>query len=188
MRVKVTPNPEAFKRLRFMNEALKISEGDMRGPVLIRLGQLHRKQMQRIFASQGTEGRAGRWTELEERYAQRKRRTFGRKKILQLTGETKARFTVRTNPAYVQKYLGRGRWVFGAASNVAAAHFHGSPGLAPNQSASAKRIFFGIAPRLPVRDMISKTAAQVAEFAAEFKAWYVQRVRQVLRHFGPRTA
>jgi hypothetical protein len=94
----------------------------------------------------------------------------------------KERFTKAGNPHYVQKYLGAeagGVFQFGAASDVAYAHLHGLPEAAPNQSASARKVFGGRAPRLPVRDMISKTAAQLAAFRKAFTDWYVARVKRV---------
>lgn len=175
---------QAYPRLREAASALRISDADMRGPVLVKMGQLHRKQMLQNFAAQA--GAAGRWAPLNPSYAKRKRKAVGSRKILVLTGDMKARFTKALHPAYHQDYLPvgaqRGVFRFGARSDVAAAHFHGTPSLAPTgSSVTARKIFGGIAPRLPVRDMITKTEAQRRAFIPVFVTWYTARVRQVLR-------
>lgn len=186
MEIRFVPNRPAFKRIRTLQEALVISDGDMAGPVLVRLGQLHRKQQTGIFTSQGATGGAGRWPALNPSYKKRK----GRGKILQLSGDMKKRFTGAKNPAYVQRYVsqggGKGFFQFGAMSNVAAAHRAGNPALAPNQSAAARKVFGGRAPRLPVRDMIKKSPEHMLQFRLTFIQWYHHRVAQVTRHFGRR--
>lgn len=186
--LKIGVNHDGFKRLRSQAEALRVSEADLRGPVLVELGNVHRRQQMKIFTSEGAAGAGGRFARLNERYEKRKKRLFPRRKILHLSGETRERFTKPTNPYYVQEYVSagqaRGVFRFGARSNVAAAHLHGNPALAPEQSATSRKVFGGVAPRLPVRDMISKTAAQVKEFSAALAAWYSKRVRQVIRGQG----
>ena len=189
MKITVTPNPKAFKRIRSINEALRISKGDMAGPVLVRLGQTHIKQQKRIFASQGAEGAGGRFAPLNPRYAARKLSIFGRKKILDLTGNMRRRFTKKSDPSYVQDFIpgskGKGTFRFGARSNIAAAHKAGNPDLAPTPSTTAKGIWGGRAPRLPVRDMITKTGVQVAQLRKRFVDWYrKERLPQVLRNKG----
>ena len=171
MNVCVRTNREGFKRVRTMAEALQLSDGDMRGPVLTLFGQLHRKQTKRIFATEGGEGASGKWPALSPAYAKKKRKLFGRKPILVATGEMKGRFVIPTNPSYFQRYFpqsaGRGLFRFGARSGKGAAH---RTGLGP----------------LPIRDMLTKTAEQVSEFATALVNWYrTKRVPQVLRHFGP---
>lgn len=189
--MKVTPNPNAFKRLRKLSDALKITNGDLAGPVLIRLGQVHRKQETAIFATEGAIGAFGKWPMLNPRYAKRKRRVVGRRKILVLTGDTKGRFTKASSPYYIQRFSptaeGKGIYQFGAASDVAAAHVHGNPGLAPLRSSVAGLVFGGKANRLPIRNMITKTAQQVAEIKTRLVDWYrKERIPQVLRHLGKR--
>ncbi len=137
---------------------------------------------------QGQQEPPGRWAALHKGYAERKRAKFGRKKILQLTGAMKTRFTSANNPFYVQRYLGssahRGTFQFGARSSVAAAHRKGNPALAgaAPKGSKARTIFGGIAKRLPVRDMVSKTLAQRDEFQRRLETWYrKERVPQVLR-------
>lgn len=184
--IKVTTNPDGFKRLREMNEALKISAADYEGPILVELGAIHRQQQLRIFATQGTAGAGGRFAPLEKKYKARKREAFGIKKILQLSGEMKRRFTKRSDPRYFQGFRGDdtgGVFSFGARSSVAAAHRAGKPKLARRAPRAAKSatIFGGIAQKLSIRDMVSKTAAQVEEIREGVRVWYRKRVEQVFR-------
>jgi hypothetical protein len=197
LRVVIKKNPEGFSRVRTQAQALAITSGDFAGPVMVVFGQLHREQELAIFASQGARGGSGRWPALSPSYEKKKsrfRKAAGKgpglvfaigKKIMVLTGDTKARFTVPTNPAYVQRFVPRGTsggvFQFGADSDVAAAHLAGNPSLAPHQSAAANRIFGGFAKRLPVRDVITKSAAQMAAFLPVLKKWYALRVQQVLK-------
>jgi hypothetical protein len=159
----------------------------MTGEVLTVLGVVHRKQQTAIFVSEGATSGGGLFAPLNPRYAARKRKLFGRKKILQLSGDMKARFTLAGNPGYIQKYVGteaKGVFQFGAASDVAAAHLYGNPALAPRQSAAARSVFGGTAPRLPVRDMISKTATQMGALKDALTAWYAARAKRVIRATG----
>ena len=139
--IRVTLNTQAYPRLREAADALRITDGDMAGPVLIVMGNLHRKQQKAIFASQGAAGGTGKWAPLNARYLRQKqaggRRRgggasaslgagfnifsssaalgfSGRGKILVLTGDMKRRFTMASAPEYVQRYLptGGGRGVF----------------------------------------------------------------------------
>ena len=197
MRVVIKKNHAGVQRQMSSVQALTITPGDYAGPVLVLMGQLHREQQLAIFASQGARGGAGKWPALSPSYAAKKsgfRKAAGKgpglvfavgKRIMILTGDTKARFTVPTNPAYVQRFVPRGTsggmFQFGAYSDVAAAHLAGNPALAPNQSHAAKRIFGGFAKRLPVRDVITKSAAQMAAFLSVLKKWYAARDDQVLR-------
>jgi hypothetical protein len=183
--IRVTVNRAAFERQRLAANAMSLKVGDIETS-LTPLGVVHRRQMNAVFASQGAAGAAGRWAALSPDYAKRKRKAFGSRKILQLSGDMKARFTRASHPAYVQRVTRHGErfnYQFGAASDVAAAHLHGAPEMAPNRSSAARRVFFGgLAPHLPVRNMITKTASQFAEFKKAFIVWYANRARQVLRH------
>jgi len=166
MKVKVATNPEGLRRLQAMLKEVHISHKDLGGQILVRLGQLHRKQMARVFASQGAEGGSGRWPKLSPGYAAWKRRYFPGRRILVLSGEMKARFTTPSRPEYVQRFLPRGSggvYQFGAYDEIAARHVKGGD-------------------TLPKRDMISKTAAQIAEFSASIEEWWRKvRVPQVRR-------
>lgn len=183
-------NPYAFERLREKTEELRITKADLAGPVLVEMGELHRRQMNDIFRTEGAAGGAGKFQPLSAAYAIKKKAVAARKKILQLTSDLKDRFTKPKNPNYIQRYIDRGDrgvFQFGARSSVAAAHFFGQPALAgPPASDKAKKVFGGIAPRLPRRDMITKTAEQVTQFRLLFIAWYNKRIAQVTRHTGRR--
>ena len=213
MRVVITENPRAFSRLRNRTEALQISVGDLRGPILRELGMEHRKQQNKIFSTQGGAAASGRWEALSPSYKAKKegrRRTLrkgtggikrfekrtGQKisvgsvsnKILQLTGDMKARFTKKSNASYIQRFSikrqGKGVFEFGAQSDVAAAHFRGKPKLAKTQSSGARAAFGGVAKRLPVRDMVSKTSIQIDAIRRRLKKWYREkRIPQVLKRF-----
>lgn len=191
MHLIVKRNPDGFRPVRTIAEALAISAGDMAGPVLVELGVIHRRQQNRIFATEGAAGGSGRWPALNPSYAARKRARYGRKKILQLTGDTKDRFTKPTNIGYVQRFVprgtsGSGLFQFGAYSTVAAAHYFGNPLLVRLRSRSSRILFGGVAKRLPVRDLITKKAAMVDGFNFGLNTWYQKRVAQVLRNHGPR--
>jgi hypothetical protein len=190
MEVTIQKNPDAFNRLRSFNQALVISVGDFQGPVLIRVGQVHRKQMARIFATSGRAGASGKWKRLNVRYAERKRRVFGNKKILQLSGEMKRKFTKPSHPSYYQDFIESGgtagTFRLGARSSKAAAHILGRSELAPGPSKSSRRIFGGSVNKLPKRDMISKTPRMVEEIRLRIERWYIdERIPQVLRYYAP---
>lgn len=184
--LRATPNAKGMERLRRRTQALAITDGDLRGPVLVRLGQAHRKQQQRIFSSEGAAGGAGPWAPLNPDYEQRKRKLLGRRAKLVLTGRMRARFLTPSDPNYIQEYVatsrGRGVFRFGARSDVAAAHLYGQPELASTRSAAAQVVFGGRAKRLPVRNMIAKTGQQIAELREVVVRWYrEERVPQALR-------
>lgn len=185
MKLHWRPGP-GIKRVRSKLDALRLDDRDMAGPVLVVLGTVHRRQQSDAFVSEGATTAGGRWAALNPLYAARKAKAGGKRKVLQLSGDMKARFISRANRSYIQRFIprggGRGIFQFGAHSDVAAAHRAGAPALAPRQSPQAKRAFGGRAPRMPVRDMLTKTPAQIAEFAVAFKRWYIEkRVPQVLR-------
>lgn len=212
MKLVITKDPNAFKRVRSRAEALLITPKDLRGPVLRELGMEHRKQQNKGFSSEGGTMKSGKWKALNPKYKERKagrRRTLragvggikrfdkrtGSKtpiasvsnKILQLSGDMKARFTKKSNPNYVQRFSikrrGKGVFEFGAQSDVAASHFRGKPGLA-RQSKEASRVFGGVAPQLPVRDMVTKTSTQIAAIRKRFSDWYKnKRIPQAFKRF-----
>lgn len=180
----IRKHPEGFRRIRTVQEGLVLSTADYSGPVLNALGKVHRDQELAIF---GSEGRAnvGGWPALSPPYEAKKKKVT-RRRMLNLSGETKARFTGARHLGYFQRFFPRGTggvFQFGARSSVAAAHLYGKPELAAGiQSTLSRRIFGGTARRLPVRDMITKTAAMVAQLRHEFAVFYAKRVDQVLRH------
>lgn len=166
MRPRVIINPNAFPRLRTMNQALAISDGDYRGPVLTVIGQVHRKQELRIFATQGTAGASGAWPKLSPAYAKRKRKAGFGSRILVRTGAMKATLTQAGGPGYHQSFQRVGAlavFLLGGFSRIAGYHRRGTPPL-------------------PRREMLQKTQAQIAEIRRALFEWYKLRVAQVLRH------
>jgi hypothetical protein len=183
--MKVTPNPAAFERARELTQAIKVSQGDMAGPALRALGTVHRMQEKAIFASRGTVGGYGQWAPLNPDYAKRKRKLVGRKPDLVLTGRMKAAFTMASSGNYVQLYSPRGEGLgivqFGARSAIASAHLTGDPTRAPNTSFTGRRLFGGIAPRLPIRDMITKSNLMIGQLTKAFQEWYLKKANQIVR-------
>lgn len=183
MKLLFTPNEGGLRRLQSIPEALQPRLSD---PALLRaLGATHRKQEVSIFSTEGAAGAGGPWEQLNPRYRARKAKAVGgRKKILELTGTMKAAFTRATSPDYFQQFIPRGAlgiFRFGARSSVAAAHKAGNPLLAPAQSATARKVFGGRAPRLARRDMVTKTPVQLAEMRETLLTWFVNRMKQGLR-------
>lgn len=181
MKIILQPNQAHLQRMREIGPTLRAGLS-MADPSLLRaLGVVHRRQEARIFASEGAEGAGGPWTPLDPGYAERKAKAAGsRKKILQLSGDMKTALTKRGDPRYVEQFIPKGNlglFRFGAHSDVANAHLHGNPALAPQQSAVAKKVFGGRAPRLPVRDPITKTPAMLAEMREALRVWYVARLK-----------
>lgn len=186
-RIKV--DPLTAGRLRKRADALRITLADMQGPVLVRLGQAHRAQEKMIWSSRGGAGGRGVWPALNPRYAARKRKVFGRAPLMVLTGNTKRRFTEAFHPAYVQRFVPRGAnrgvFQFGAYSDIASAHYLGNPSLAPYPFIEARRVFGGRAPRLPIRDVITKSPTMLAQLRRRLVEWYaMERIPQVLRQAG----
>lgn len=156
-------NPQGFQRLRTLQEAFVVTEADKAGPLLRRLGQIHRAQERRIFATEGAAGRSGKWAALKPAYLAWKIRQLGAAgKILVLSGETKERFVTPTRPEYIQRYVSPGMQ-FGARSEVAGFHVRGSG-------------------KLPRRDMVSKTETMLEELREGIIRWWTdERLPQIQR-------
>jgi hypothetical protein len=198
MGFRVDVNRRGFERLRHGISLLEITEGDMQGPVLTRAAQVHRKQEREIFATEGAAGGGGTWAGLSPAYAARKRAAMlaGRKerkeaktlvgkikslvqgakdrpismKVLIWSGDMRDRFLTPGRPEYVERYIstspGRGSFQFGAASTIASYHKAGGA-------------------HLPVRDMVTKSRAQVIEILDSVVKWYRnERVPQAMRAIG----
>jgi hypothetical protein len=185
--LRVRVDMKAFERTRGRVNDLAVTPGDFKGPVMTVLSQVHREQEKLIFRTEGAAGAGGKFSPLNPSYAARKRKAVGNRKILQLTGDMKDRFTMRSHPGFYQECVvqsaARALYRLGARSNVAAAHAAGDPKLAnaAARSMAAKKLFGGLAPRLPRRDMNTKTDAMYRELTRAFTEWYIKRVRQVLR-------
>ena len=198
--LRVDINRQAFERLRDLGDLLKVTDGDLRGPVLTRVAQLHRKQEAAIFASEGAEGGAGGWPPLSPEYAKQKQRalTGGRKARAAQRKATKeagvfgllgSGFAARRTPPLSMKVLiwsGEMRDRFLRPSNrnyhedmVAEGRMRVLRFGARSSIASYHRE--GSA-TLPVRDMILKTPRQVSALLRAIVDWYrTERVPQFLR-------
>ena len=153
-------NPAAFQRLRTLNDAFAIREGDMQQLVRF-LGPIHRAQMRRVFAIQ-SRGELYPWQKLNPEYAVRKAREYPGKKILVRKGTMKDAFTKASNSDYRQFYR-KPVASFGASSVIAGYHYRGNPPL-------------------PRRDMITKSNKQLRELQFGIEEWWkTKRVPQILR-------
>lgn len=182
MKLKVDVNRQAFERLRSATDLLIITGGDLKGPVLTRVAQVHRTQEAAIFASEGAEGASGAWPRLSAAYAERKAnagkagRTAvkGKKgkvrtaalralkapiaqKILVWSGEMRDRFLNHSKPENIEEFVPTsattGVFRLGAASEIAGYHFQGND-------------------HLPKRDMVTKTREQVLACWQAIVDWY----------------
>lgn len=150
------------QRLRVGVKAFAVTEQDLKTVVLVRLGQIHRRQEEIRFASEGLDGPDGKWPKLSEQYAYYKRTEYPGRKILVRTGSMKKKFINAKNPDYVQRYI-KPVMQFGARSVVAAFHFTGTR-------------------RMPKRDPVSKSEAQAAQLRFGIVEWYrTERIPQALR-------
>ena len=166
-------NYSAIPRVRTVLDLYAVKEEDIAGPLLVRLGQEHRKQEEKVFSSEGATGRYGRWQALSPAYLLRKRRamTMGRAKrrktgatrtartggplsmkILIWSGKMRETFTTLGYPGYIQRYRA-GLAQFGARHQIAAYHFRGGG-------------------RLPKRDMVTKAEAQLRAMRRVILQWY----------------
>jgi hypothetical protein len=188
LRTKV--NRGAFDRVRTLQGLLVFSEAEIARRVVPAMATVHREQEKRIFATEGAAGGAGAWPRLSPEYARRKRaaaaggrtaakgkrgkarttflRSLGRpiaNKILVWSGETRDRFT-KAGPNNIARITARGkdRWTLGFGARSAIASYH----------------HVGAGP-LPVRDMVKKTKAQMAELQAVVVTIYRQKVEQYRR-------
>lgn len=190
MKISLVPNREHLKRLREIGGPELRRTFAMDDPALLRrLGAAHRAQETRVFASEGAEGSQGKWPALNARYALRKAKAVGRRKILVLTGDTKAAFTKFGAPGYIERYVptseAHGVFQFGAASAVGAAHRAGNPLLAGSPSATARKVFGGRARNLPVRDPNPpKTEGQLAQMREALRTWCIARMKAMIRARG----
>lgn len=192
MQLKVDVNRSGLERVRRATDLLVITRGDLQGPVLTRVAQVHRQQEAAIFASEGADGAAGTWPPLSPDYAERKRRagrsgmaavkgTKGKartaalralrrpisQKILVWSGDMKDRFLRHGRAENIERFVqtgpATGKFQLGAASKIAGYHFKGGA-------------------RLPRRDMITKTTEQVAECWRAIVEWYrTERIPQAQR-------
>jgi hypothetical protein len=153
-------NRQAFERLRILqNGAIPVTDGDLAGPVLIAVGQVHRKQERRVFATEGVAGDSP-WAALSPVYAARKKLLYPSRKILVRRGEMKEKF-IKTGAGYVQRYR-KPFLQFGAVSRVASFHRSGTRFM-------------------PKREPVPKSKAQLVEMQRAILVWWRKRFAQVSR-------
>ena len=198
MALKVDLNRQAFPRIRSAADAFLITAADLRGPVLTRLAQEHRKQEARIFATEGRESGAS-WPALSPKYLERKRRALSHARRRQKAAKTKGKKAKRARPA------GSGR---GSPISLKILIWSGDMRerfLSPSRPENIER-FILIGPAkaptggvfqfgaqsdiaayhfagnefLPVRDMVTKSPDQIAKLQAALVRWYnTERLPQV---------
>jgi len=168
----VDVNRAGIQRLVSATSLLTLTDDDMRGFIFPAIVTAHREQEKQIFASEGAEGGAGAWPRLSAAYAERKadagrsgrtavKGTKGKartsalralkrpisQKILVWSGEMRDRFTKDGHAGNIKRLVELvpgSRWLIqiGAASAIAGYHFSGTS-------------------KMPARDMITKSAAQL---------------------------
>ena len=174
-------NYGAIPRVRTVLDLYAVKEEDIANHLMVRLGQEHRKQEERVFSSEGATGFYGKWRPLSDAYAIRKAKAMFRQgrrmkksgavttgrtrgpismKVLVWSGNMRDTFTTYGYPGYIQRYRA-GLAQFGARHQIAAYHFHGGG-------------------RLPRRDMVTKAEAQLRAMRRVIVQWYRgERIPQI---------
>lgn len=164
--VRIRPNAAGFARLRSLNAALILSEGDRRRLLLPALDEVARTAANKAFTSQG----GGTWPALSPRYAAWKRRAGHGSRMMVMAKPYRGRqarqmregFTKAGGPGHIRRWVGGFRFVFGIADDVAYRHEHGG----------------GTLPRRSVLDFI---LAAKSDFIRVARTVWIGRVRQVIR-------
>jgi len=165
LRLRVTPNPEAFRRLRSSLEGLELSNADKAGPLLREMDLVHVRQVKTAFSGEGATVPTGPWPRLSPRYAAWKKRQVGRKKMLRLTDDLYQKATMPGHPDHVRMFTPPFRLGFGYRDE---AGFYNQEG--------------GI--HLPKRSVVDKDAVDLWELRETLRAFYMKRMRQVTRGLG----
>lgn len=164
--VRMRYNRAGIERLRTLTGGLLLTDADKAGPLLVELDRVHTRQSRQAFVSEGA-STGSVWARLSPRYQAWKRKARPGRKILVFDGETRDRFLMPTNPNHLREYVKPSIYRFGVASEKA---WHHENGIGEGTQ------------RLPRRSVLRKTAAQYQEFTKAFVAFYIKRMRQVLRH------
>jgi len=165
LRLRFTPKPEAFRRLRSTVDALELSNADKAGPLLREMDLVHVRQVKAAFSGEGATVPTGPWPRLSPRYAAWKRRQVGRKKILRLTDKLFRKATQPGNPDHVRMFTPPFRLSFGFRDE--AGFYHQEGGI-----------------HLPKRSVVDKDAVDLWELREALRTFYVKRMRQVTRGLG----
>ncbi|HKB37268.1 MAG TPA: hypothetical protein VKD72_12505 [Gemmataceae bacterium] len=162
--IRMRANRAAFARIRTRVEALRLSDGDRSGPLLVELDRENIRQVRRAFSTHGATTPGGPWLPWSEEYRNwRKRHHLGRQ-MLKLTGTMFGKFVSPSHGDHIAQWRGAMRFAFGARDDVAYVHMGDGPRS-----------------RMPYRSVIDKTDADKVGFAARLLNFYRKRIRQVLR-------
>jgi hypothetical protein len=169
MRVRMKVYHGGFERLRTLNQAVMLSQGDRRTLVLRTLDRVHREQAKRAFTSQGASTGAA-WPPLSPKYATWKRKSGYGRSMMRMAKSYRGRpagllyrkAVMAGERGHIAQWLGGLRYAFGFGDDVGFWHHVG-------------------AGRLPVRQIITKTANDLAEFAVAVKDLWIKRIRQSFR-------
>lgn len=170
--VRMRVRPEGFKRLRTLNEALRLDDGDQTA-VLRLLDREHVLQVKAAFATHGASVATGPWRFWTTEYGKwrvRNRSKYGLV-FMRLLGSYRGRSadqlykksTQVTHPDHIALWRGRLRYAFGFRDDVGFMHQHGGPAL-------------------PKRSLVDKTEEDRARLLNVFLDFWLARVRQVLRN------
>jgi hypothetical protein len=199
--LKVDLNRQAFPRIRSAADAFLITAADLRGPVLTRLAQEHRRQEKQIFSSEGAAGGSGPWPELSPKYLERKRRALSHERRRRREAKKKGKKVPKRKPTPAGAGRGaplslkiliwsgdmRERFVSPSRPENIERFILVGPAKAPTggvfqfgaQSDIAAYHFAG-GDVLPQRDMVSKSPEQIGKLQAALVKWYnTERLPQV---------
>jgi len=189
MAMRVDVNREGFERIRSASDLFTITQGDMRGPILTRVSQAHRRHERRIFATEGGESGRGRWPALSPGYAAIKRRKVPGKKILVWSGDMKDRFISASRSEYIEEFVPEGAGgtiLLGARSLIATYHFQGAdetrrskPGRRTLTPRGLRRFRSALESRRTLTPAqaarLARRAAPVSAFAPKTFRWHLPR-------------
>ena len=161
MKVEVSIND----RLRELPSLTKFEPDDIRR-LLVTIDSRFVRNETQLFASEGTTG-GQTWEPLSEDYAAYKARKFPGRKILQRTGKLRRSLTTKGDSDHVAYGYTQPRatLVVGSANEVGAYH---APGVKHN-------------PRLPVRDPIQHTPAQLRDYSAVMRDYLIIKLARYAR-------
>lgn len=151
----------AIDRLRSMNSAFILADGEKSGPVLAALTPVHLRQVNRAFNTEGATTGMGLWPRLSARYAKWKQKVAPNKTMLQLTGEFNNLST--QTQLIVREYTSPNIYSFGFESEVGAIHERGIG-------------------KMPRRSILDKTRSDFEEFTKKFAEFWIDRAKAIIRN------
>lgn len=157
--------PGGFERLRTLMQAVTLTEGDKKGPLLVEMDRTHRRQTVQAFKTEGASTGLA-WQKLSPRYAEWKRKVKPGRRILVFSGDMKERYT-GAGANHIRRFIRPFTYAFGVISDKAWRHETGT--------GEGKQ-------RLPRRSVLHKSAADLREFVETLKQFYVKRLQQATRH------